>query len=300
VRVAAGRPATLRQHISDEAGGDLAIDGGSHVFVTVVAGDGVTAVLAAVQATQVGSTAVYTVVLPAQAKLDRLTATWTATVAATPYTWTVIVDVIAERLMEPWRLRQDSTIAALDPDTFLTTLDQIEEFIRDFAGFPAVAEGLRTSFDESRGALGDTTFQIGTINGLPYGGGGGLLLVPGVRKPGQVYAGSINGAALDPVNDVPKISTQDGCLVWSDWRPWQSGRYSLWLTHGDPNPPREIRAVVAKLMKFAATPNNYPLRASQVLTEGATIMFAGTGPDRPTGIPDIDATLVRYRVQSVI
>jgi hypothetical protein len=117
---------------------------------------------------------------------------------------------------------------------------------------------------------------------------------------GAVYAGSINGVALDPVADIPMLRVLDGALAWADYRPWISGRYQMWFTHGAINPPADLRAATQKLISHAAKVSNYPERAAQVITEGATILFSLPSPDRPTGLPEVDAVLVRRRTQSEI
>jgi hypothetical protein len=298
VRVAAGRPATLRLHLVDEAGGPTPADAG----VTISVLDGAGGPLYTAQATtaEAGPDAVYTWKLPPQTRLDALTATWSATVAGVAVTVPFAIDVVARRLIEPWILQRDPSLAALDAESLLILVDQAEELIRDVVGYPPVLEGARVTWDSLRGTLNDTIYVSGTLNGLPYGGGAGRMLIPGVKMPRDVYAGSVNGVALDPVNDIGKLLVQNGVLAWTDYRPWISGRYSLWLTHGDPNPPRDLRQACGKLVKHFAQPTNYPDRATMVITEGATLNLGLATPDRPTGIPEVDAVLVRARLGSAI
>jgi hypothetical protein len=118
--------------------------------------------------------------------------------------------------------------------------------------------------------------------------------------PGAIYGGTINGVALDPIADLPNLVIINGALAWKDYRPWISGRYSLWLTHGDVIPRNDLCRAARKLVSFYAQSNNYPDRAAQVITEGATIVFNFPDADHPTGIPEVDAVLRDARLQSVI
>ena len=301
MRVAAGRPATLRWQLTDEGGTGLTPDTGHNPTVTVTAGDGVTALYTAQATTLNQNDGAWEWVMPPQTQLDTLAAVWTTVVGGVTYTNTDTIDVIAQRLAEPYLLRQDSDLQALTNQQLLQLLDQVEELIRDVIGYCPVLEGARPSWDTLRGTLNDALYVAGTVNGLPYGWGAGKMFIPGVKFPQPtVYAGTINGVALDPTNDIPKLQVMDGCLVWSDYRPWISGRYSFWLTHGEPNPPQDLRWCCQKLIHHFVQKSNYPDRAYSIQTEGASILFSMPNADRPTGLPEVDAILARYRLSSVI
>ena len=238
--------------------------------------------------------------MPAQSQLDSLYVAWSCTVAGVAYGWTDVVDVVGQRLVDPARLRQDSALQKLATPDLLFFLDLVEERIRDVIGYPPVLEGFRQSWDTLRGTLNDSLFVSGTVNGLPYGWGAGKMMIPGVKFPTQVYSGTINGIALDPVADIQQLCFQYGALVWADYRPWMSGRYSLWGTHGDTEPSADLAFAAMKLLKHLVTPSNIPDRAYSVQTEGASILISMPTADRPTGLPEVDAILNRYRLESVI
>jgi len=251
--------------------------------------------------------------LPPQTRLDTLTATWSATVSSVSYVESKSIDIVAARLADPFLMRQaDPDIqaiaaAAMGKETLLILIDQIEEGIRDIIGFPPVLEGFRQEWDVLRGTLNDALYVSGTVNGLPYGWGAGKMMIPGIKFPapapgavGPVYSGTINGVPLDPANDIPKLLIQNGAMVWADYRPWISGRYSVWGTHGEVNPDGELRWVARKLCHHFAQSVDFPDRAYSIVTEGAQILFSMPSPDRPTGIPEVDAVLVRKRLSSVI
>lgn len=304
MRAVAGRPTTLRYHLTDDVGNDLTPDVGTHVTVTVVSGDGTTVLYAAQQATLSGDDGgTWEWVMPPQAQLDSLTATWAATVGGFAYSEVQNIDVVSCRLVEPYQFQSDPDLMALiaaGPGPLLLLIDQIEDGLREILGFPPALEGFRMSWDTLRGTLNDALYVSGTVNGLPYGWGAGKMLIPGIKFPVQIYSGTINGVALDPVNDIAKLIIENGALAWADYRPWISGRYSLYGTHGEANPARDLRQVAKKLVHHVGQSVDYPDRAYQVVTEGATILFSMPAPDRPTGIPEVDVVLARYRLSSVI
>jgi hypothetical protein len=303
MRAAAGRPATLRWQLTDDVGDVLTPDG--NVVVKVYAGDGVTVVAGPTNATYDASNKVFVYTLPGQAQLDSLTAQWSCLVGGIAYNATTQIDIIGQRLVDPFILRQDSVINSVFTGlggamALVSLMDQIEQGISSILGYPVVLEGFREQWDTLRGTLNDALYVSGTVNGLPYGWGAGKMLIPQVRMPVQIYAGSVNGVTMDPTNDVAKLLVQTGALVWSDYRPWISGRYSMWGTHGDPNPSEELRRVAAKLVKHWATTTSFPDRAFSITTEGAQIMFSMPTPERPTGIPEVDGILNRIGMIKVI
>ena len=58
----------------------------------------------------------------------------------------------------------------------------------------------------------------------------------------------------------------------------------MWLTHGEANPARDLRWACGKIVKHYSRVFDYPDRAAQVITEGATIIMGFPTPDRPTGM----------------
>lgn len=256
--------------------------------------------------------------LPAQTQLDSLVAMWSATVGSVTYTEALEVDVVGGRLADPWLMRQtDPDVqnvmsSPLGKQALLLLLDQIEEGIRDILGYPPVLEGYRVTWDTLRGTLNDALYVSGTVNGLPYGWGAGKMMIPGIKFPAAapggtspVYAMTINGTAQDPVADIPRLLAQNGCLIWSDYRPWISGRYAVWGTHGGGSNPGgatdgELRWAARKLVHHYALTSDIPDRAFSIVTEGAQIFISQPSSDKPTGIPEVDAVLVRKRAARVI
>lgn len=302
MRAVAGRPTTLRYNLTDDVGQPLTPDGGGVVMVEIFDGTGAH-LLGPSASTLDPDRHRWEWVLPPQVELDALTSTWTSVVGGQTYIESVTVDVVAQRIVEPFQLIRDSNLAnivAADPALLLILVDQVEEGLRNILGYPAVLEAFRVTWDVVRGTLNDAFFTSGTLNGLPYGWGAGKMLITGIKLPAQIYSGSINGVALDPVKDIPNLIVEDGCLAWTDYREWLSGRYAMYGTHGEVNPSRELRQVALKLIQHVGKTVDYPDRAFSIVTEGATIMFSMPSPDRPTGIPEVDAVLARLRLDSVI
>lgn len=269
-------------------------------------------------AAYVGADMAWEWTLPGQLQLDALVAVWTATVNGNTYTETKEVDVVGGRLADPWLMRQtDPDVAAiasssLGKQALLILLDQIEEAIRDILGYPPVIEGFRVTWDTLRGTLNDALYVSGTVNGLPYGWGAGKMMIPGVKFPctppgttSPVYAMQINGVAQDPIADIPNLLVQNGCYIWSDYRPWISGRYDIWGTHGGGSNPGgatdgELRWAARKLVHHYAATSDIPDRAFSIVTEGAQIFISQPDSNKPTGVPEVDAILVRKKAARVI
>lgn len=305
MRAVAGQPATVRLQLATDGGEAATPD--TTPTVTVTAGDGTTVLYTAQPGVAGAAQGAYTWMLPPQSKLDRLTATWSCTVGGVSYQVPVEVNVVRERLVSPFTLRQayPAVLGQIPDGQLLSIVDQVEDAIEEVLGWPPVLSGARDTWDVLRGAFNDQIYTTGTLNGLPYGWGAGRMLIPGIKwprldPPGAVYAGTINGVALDPVNDIPYLTVINGALAWDDYRPWISGRYTIWCTHGEVSPPADLRWAAGKLCNFYGKTSTYPERAAQIQDEKATVLFSLPTPDRPFGIPDVDAVINRYRAQSVL
>lgn len=304
MRAVAGQLATVRHQFATDDGTAVVPD--RPPSVTVTGGDG-TVILPATAGTAdvtLGDGG-YKAVMVAPAQLDRLTATWTATIGGLATSVRDDVDVVGQRLVAPLKLRNDDVnLSGLSPVSLLTLLDQVEDRITNILGYSPTLEGARVTWDATRGATGDAVYSPGTVTGLPYGAGGGRMLVPTVRlpctrPPGGVYAASVNGAAMTAA-DLAALTDIDGALAWSDYRPWPTARYAMWLAHGDPSPGGDLRDAAQRLCVYYAKTSAYPAQASQVSSEGATIWFALPSKDRPTGIPEVDGVLTRYGLTKVV
>lgn len=318
MRAISGRPIAWTFELDDANGIPINADPSTNVLVTVLAGDGTSIVLGAI-ATDVPIIGVYEYVIPAQVKLDTLSVTATAIVGGLTQTYTDEVRVCGSRILTPADIRADPILSKLGANpqsrrVLIEALDATEDLIADALGFPAALEGARLNFDARRGmvnevfAYGDVQTGIFTgIPGLGFGFGGARLLTPGCARPQQVYEMQINGNTVQ--DDVlAQFQPGNGYITWTGGRSWPSANYVIWLSHGMGSIPADLRWAAAKLARYIAkrTPitgqgdSLLPERTASLTTEGATIVFAIPSPDRPTGIPEIDAVLMRYATASVV
>jgi hypothetical protein len=303
MRVMVGQPAVVRIYIENEDGALIAVDDNTDVDVVVNNGAG------APLATGVGvadsmHVGVYRFTLAPQARLDTLDVTATAMVNGVLRMLRETVQVVGTRLVPKWRLAQDPVAGVLDPVSLELVLGAVEDLVRQTLGFSAVWEGVRVNFDEHRRGASDS---YNPMSGMSYGSPGGeRLIVPGVAYPQEVYSLIVNGQVVgDEV--LASIHPGNGALVWG--QSWPSGNYQMWLTHGLDNVPGDLVEAAFTLCRYgarklpkASKDNNAFLseRASSITTEGATLLFSLPTPDRPTGLPEVDAVLARYRDESVI
>jgi hypothetical protein len=314
VRAVVGRPTKLFVVIANDVGDPVQVDPATHVTVDIVDGAG-TALVTGGVATDDPTTGVYSFVLGPQTNLDNFAVTWHAIVGGYHETITDTVRLIGNRILNPGDLAADQALAGLDPMVRAQVVDGVEDLFADALGFPPVLEGVRINFDAHRGtfaeayAYGNVQQQmLSSIPGLGFGFGGERLIIPGVAYPQQVFSLSINGNTLDPTL-LGQFRAGPGFLIWSGGRSWPSGNYDMWLSHGITFVPEDLRQAARTFARYTAKRTAQlggsqgsllPERTASLTTEGATILFAMASPERPTGIPDVDAVLVRYRTGSVI
>lgn len=112
----------------------------------------------------------------------------------------------------------------------------------------------------------------------------------------EVTALSIDGVAVD----VDDVFVYDDGLLALDGAIFTRGRQnvSVTYTHGYAELPADIRRHAITLIRSALQEDlsgGVEARAVSVSDGGRTFNLALAGPDRPTGIPDVDATLADYK-----
>jgi hypothetical protein len=281
MRAVLNREIVVRLRVDDE-GGHL-VDADTTPTVTVV--DGAGATIAGVTVAHEAD-GIYTATVPARTTVDRLTATFEADVAGFGRTVAVPVDVTAERLVPLWRLREDEVLTDLTTPVLLHVADTVEEWLRNALKFPAVVEAWRGSWAE----------RYPTHR----------LRIPGVLYPVDVYS----LAALDDPYNVADVRVVDTGI---EWQPGGAGfltgsaqgiafpatTYTAHVAHGLTDPGEDLRRAAAILARYTARISNLPERARRILTENTEIDLSMPSPDRPTGLPDVDAVIGRYRLQAL-
>lgn len=238
------------------------------VTVTVRDLDGATVATGA--ATEV-SAGVYEYVLPPQAQLNLLTATW-----ASPTRSIVMpIEIVRDFWFDIPDLRAQPSLA--DPGAYPTAKlrdvrTQVEEAIERVLGFACVPRFGRALVD-GRGS--DTVF-------LPHRL---LRTVRAVRVGGQAVAGTYvphpGGFIMTP------YTVTAGTLnVQVDYE------------HGLDRPPADLRGAALKLAREVAldTKSQAWDRAATISNEAGTFTLAQADDrQRPFGIPDVDSVVVRHR-----
>ena len=276
MRVPAGQAAKVRAVIADDAGQPVAGEG-----VTAAAVDGAGAVVALGDVTAV-EPGVYDVALPAQQRLDQLRVTVAATVAGAPRSAIVDVDVVEQLLVDPYRLaeamRQDQAPGA--PPVTAQVLEQAsaaaEAWLADALNYPPVRRGLRTRFVHR---------------------GGAVLKIPGVLKPAQLYELAINDQAMS-ADELAAAGGYDEAFGWMrrGYGDWPAGFATVWCTHGLWSPPDDLRRAAVVLARYLAKTSKVPERAVSMTTESTLIVFSRPDPNKPTGLPEVDAVITRRRI----
>lgn len=283
MRAVQNREYVARLRVDDE-GGTL-VNADTTPTLTVTRADGTTVTPGAVTS---DGTGVYKATVPAQASLTRLTLSWTATVSGATRTVTEVVSVQAARAVELWRYREDAELASLSATALQRLADVVEDWFRDALNFPLAEEYFSVTFRQHR----DTS----------------SLLVPGVLYPVTVEAVSINDVALTApeIADVRVVGTllergvtADPFLTGGSRWAWPEGLYTVSGTCGPRDDwtsvPEDLKRAAVTLARYVSRGSNYPERARQIATDGALITLSTPSPDRPTGLPDVDGAVGRYR-----
>jgi hypothetical protein len=287
MRAVKGREAVLRVRVDDEDGTLTAADSTPTVVVT----DGDGTVVSGVSAVESESTGVYKATVPPRTELDILTATWSVVISGVTRTVVEPIIVQAERYAPLWFLREDTELSTVTGATFMHLVDAVEDWFESALQFPAVETPLRKTFDAP---------------------GGKSLKVPGAPFPKSIIAVT-EGETVMSQADIDDLSVVDGgfefqyagshdIIYGCATRQWALGRKTVHITHGGPwdAVPNDLVRAVRTLARYVNRGSNYPERARMVQTDGAMITFSTPDAMRPTGLPDVDGVINRYRLPTVV
>lgn len=284
MRVVRNREATVRLHVDDESG--VLMDAASLPTVAVTDGTGASVSVSVVTHVSQG---LYSFILPPQPMLDVLTVTWTVPVVSASRTVVDKVKLVGDRLAPMWQMREDPELAPLSAANMMRLVEVVEEWFKRALHFPCTEEPLR----------GQWNFP-----------GGKRLTVPNAPFVKSMIACTEGDTPLSSI-DLADVLISDYAFEWhfaggydillgAQVKNWVPGRKTLWITHGSyfdggVVPQDLVRAAII-LARYTARGSNYPERARQVATEGALITFATPTADYPTGLPDVDAAVMSYRI----
>lgn len=287
LRAIRNRETVVRVYVDDEDGTLTAADS----TPTIVVKNGSGAVVAGVSAVTADGTGIYKATIPPQSQLDRLTATWSVVIGSVTRQYVEQLDVVADRLVPLWRLREDSELAGLSALNLFRCASAVEAWFSNALGFPPVDESYRAIFNHP---------------------GGARLRVPGIWYPKTMIEATQGETALTAA-EIAELTVVDGAFEFDyvngydpvlgfSQKVWASGRKTVWITHGAPpdwaDPPEDLVRAAAVLARYVARGSNYPERARSVQTENALISFSTPSHDRPTGLPEVDGVVRRYAVDA--
>lgn len=287
MRAIIGRETPIYLYVEDQTGDLADADSTPTVAVTDWNGDAV----AGVSAVEKVLTGTYKAVLPVASSVDRYTVVWSATAGGFNRSYSGVVPVVAGTATELRSLKADPELRDLEDLSILDVRDSTDDTLEDIINFPLTT------------TVKSKTFMFR---------GGVRLRVPDASWVDSVLALTINDTVYDPADlevtdgDVYIADgTNQSFLEGYDSPSFPAGRVQITVTHGPPDTwdngiPGDIRRAAVVIARYTARTNNYPERARMIQTDGAMITFSMASPERPTGLPDVDGILTRYRVNRTV
>lgn len=298
MRATLNREIVVRLRLDDEGGTLVAADS----LPTLVVKDSLGNTIAGVSVVTSPSTGVYQATIPARSSVDTLTLSWAATVATFARTVTDAVTVTSERLVPLWLLREDAELAAVSTEIILRLSDTVEDWFRDALNFPTSVERYSRSW----------------IQAFPVQ----RLRVPGVFFPISIVSLSCGRGTGAFVYDAPTLANivaiesgfefaDTGVFAPIDFirgaqrGTFSQGAYTAVVTHGGfsafgfDRTPEHVRRAAAVLARYVSRTSNLPERARRVLSEHSEIDLSMPSAQYPTGLPEVDGVLSRYRLTAL-
>ncbi len=187
------------------------------------------------------------------------------------------VEVVGSRLVPSWLARDvinedrnEQGYTDLPDDDLARIMREVEDTFTSALGFPPYLKPLRTTVDSK---------------------GGRRLRVPGAALPKAVYTATFDGEAIDGA-----LAERFHLVREADGH-WPRGRIDLHLGHGWSDTPSDLVRAGYVYARELARKSTLPSRATEVATEGAVFSLATPGSATPTGVPEVDGVLLRYRLR---
>lgn len=256
------------------------VDAASPPLVTITRADG-TAVTSGVASTH-DSTGIYHFDLLAAthtSRLDCLTLSWTATVAGKAVKRTDTIKVVAGRFFTLAQLRAKQGLAGQElayPNAALADARDIaEDFVEEFCKDAFIEQARRDTFD------GDGSMEIF----LPRVNVTGLI---SCKVDGVVQ--TITGWTVSSAGHLRALSAAFNYNIVGQ-------NVIVEYSVGHKSVPFDLRNATVELARHLLLTNtsSIPDRARMMQTEFAMYQLDVASEDKPTGVPNIDAVLIRYR-----
>jgi hypothetical protein len=235
-----------------------------------------------------GSSTTYSYTLPIQTAVKELTITWTR--ADTDAALTDTVEVVGGHLFNLNDARTFTVSGAQTPlsssvtypdGTIAEARDRITGMFAQHCGVSFIPRYAR----------------------LELPGTGTRSLTVQHRRISTVLAATINGTAQTASNIEPVWNDR---VLWHKTGVWSAATSSnprnvtVSYEHGYQQVPSDIRRAALLLLLREVVPSDIPDRALSLTNEFGNMRLAVPGVDYPTGIPQVDEILNRYRYPDVI
>jgi hypothetical protein len=275
-RVLVSTPATLEAVFYD--GGETPVDPGT-VTVTITRADGTAVVTDA--ATTGSGTSARTYTLPAQTRLDHLTAVWTGTTGGRKVT------------------TRHEVVGAYYAD------------LAEIRGLDALANTSKYSTGRLEQARWQAESRFEAATGVAWvprhdreiiAGNNTTIVLLRWPRPRSLIGVSIDGTAAADLTLFRLYST--GQVERTSGATWPtgtttSGNVIVEYTHGYDSPPADLKQAFLTYVRYLVleSTSRIPDRASAFSTEAGTFQLVTAGFNRPTGLPDVDAVLNEYSLK---
>lgn len=253
------------------------------VTVAVTREDGTTVTSGTATSVAVGT---YSFSLPVQTDCDVLTIAWTGTVAGLSTTIKTRVEVVGGRYCTLSEVRAQDGLA----DATLFPVSVLEDAIRwaedtidKYVGTPFTLRYCRERL------TGDGSAELRLRQKFPY-----RLL--SVIENGTSTAASTMATWV--LYDAGQITKDTGYFLTPSTTNLAGRNIEVRYEYGELYPPDDIAWCARTLARYYCVElfNRMPDRATAVQNEYGTVNMAmAGGPGRPTGLPDVNAVLNRYR-----
>lgn len=288
MRAVLNRETVVRLRVDDEGGALVAAASTPTLAVVNAAGTSVTPGSVTSEAT-----GVYKATIPAQSVVTDLTCTWSYAVAGNARQRVDTIRVTSRPVADLWQFREDAELATVSTTALIFLVDVVQDWLTDALRFPVADEYF------------DTTFRLGRQTSS--------MRIPQRPFPREVRSITVDDSAFS-ATDVADLRVVGNCLErgvtadpfltggWSTGRrhAWVPGVYTVTGVHGAPDDwssvPADLQRAAVILARYISRKNNYPERARAVATDGAQIVLSTPSTDRPTGLPDVDGVVGRYRL----
>jgi hypothetical protein len=257
------------------------------VGIVDAAGNTVVAAGTATAKAGTGASTVYSYDLAIQTAVKRLTVTWTRT--DTGASLTDQIDVVGGVLFTEAEARAFTVTGAQTPLSSSTTYPD-------------------ATICEARDRITDLFEQYCGVSFIPrsyhleVGGSGGRTLDIPHHRAIEVLNCTIGGVAQTAAQILPLRNQRQLHHTANTFSsPSDADPQNVHVTyeHGYTEPPLDIKRAALILLLREVVPSDMPDRAVSISTQDGTFRLATPGENTPTGIPNVDEVLNRYRMRSV-